>query len=197
MKRFNAICGAFAVGILLVGSVHAGPPRSRQRSAHYARQGSVQRWYHHSGRHWIVLPPTPELLPWQWQPEQLPGSWGYYPNSGDYNPDSGTDDPNAAGYDPNNRDAQLQRGISNRNVARPAVAPNVGDQRGANDLNSESDDPNAGADDPNSGEAQPGRDSSSGNAARPAVTPSVGGQRRLPRISNGSSRIPVSPPRRR
>jgi hypothetical protein len=65
MKRFCAICGAFAVGILLVESVHAGPPHSRQRSGHYARQGSVQRWHHHSGRRWIVLPPRPELLPWQ------------------------------------------------------------------------------------------------------------------------------------
>jgi hypothetical protein len=163
MKRFYAICGALAVGFLLVGSVHAGPPHSRQRSGQFSRQRSGQLRRQHSGRRSIALRPRPWLLPWQLQQDQSPGSLGNDPDSGDDDPAGGTDDPNAGGSDPDNG----------------------------------TDDPNNGTDDPNSGTSLRGRVISGVNSTRQAVTSKGGNQRRLPRINNGSSRIPASPPRRR
>jgi hypothetical protein len=50
---------------------------------------------------------------------------------------------------------------------------------------------------PNSGGHQPGGDRGRLNSAPPLVTPKGGSQQRPPRLNNGSSRTPGSPPTRR
>jgi hypothetical protein len=143
MKRFYAMCGALLVGFLLVGPAHARPPHSSQRSGHQSSQRSGQRGRHHAGRHWRVLRPRLGLYPWQWLPEQPPGSAGSDPDAGDSDPNSGTidpnaggddpnsgaDDPNAGGDDPNSRGSQAGGDVGGGNAARPAVTPKGGSQR--------------------------------------------------------------------
>jgi hypothetical protein len=136
MQRFYAICGPLVVVILLVGPVHAGPPHSRQRSGHQSRQRSGYQSRRLSGRHWRVLRPRPELLPWQWLPEQPPAWWGSDPDSGPDDPNAGgsdpisrTDGPNAEGSDPNVGGSQPGEDIGGGKVARPAVTPKGSSQR--------------------------------------------------------------------
>jgi hypothetical protein len=144
MKRFYVICSALVVGILLVGSVHAEPPRSGHRFGHHLRYQSRTFW---TWRQQL-------LVPWVPQPFLPPV---------DPNPGSVIVDPAPDGSDPNS-----------------VIA-----------------DPNAGGDDPNAGTYQEGGVIGRGNSKRQVVTPKGGGPRMQPRISNGTPRIMVSPPRRR
>jgi hypothetical protein len=171
MKRYYAICTALVVGTFLVGPVHAGPPHS----SHHSRQRSAPRSRQHSGRPWKMLRPKLRQLPWQWLPEQLPGTWGYAPNAGGYDPTTVADDPNAVVIDPNN---------STEDLNPAAIDPNI-----------PAEDPNAAGADPNTGDSQRGADAGGGSLARPPVTPKGGSPKRLPQLRNGPSRIPGSRPR--
>ena len=128
MKWIYAIGGALVVGILLVGPVHAGRPHSSQRSGHHAGKRSGQHARYQPGRHWRALRPRPQLLPWQWLPEQVPGALGVDPNAVDQAPASGIADPNAGGPDPNGGGNQPGGDGGDGNAARPTVPPRAGGQ---------------------------------------------------------------------
>ena len=121
MKRFYVSCGALVVGILLMGSVHAGPNHPGRRAGHHtsqrAGQRTSQRSRHHLRHHrrvprpWrLLLPEQEQQLPEQGQslipgpvqqlpepglPQQSPGSGGSDLNSGAYAPASENADPNS------------------------------------------------------------------------------------------------------
>ena len=123
MKWLYAGCGALVVGMLLVGSVHAGHAgarRSGQRSGAHSGARAGLRPSRHPGRHWRALRPgLPWQLPWEWlqQDPEL-----YDPNSGIY-------DPAAEGYDPNSEGPQPEVDTGGATVEEPAVTPNGGNQR--------------------------------------------------------------------
>jgi hypothetical protein len=121
MRGFYASCGALVVGILLVGTVHAGPRPSSKRHGQHSR--------HYSGHHRRALRPWLLQLPWQWLPEQSQGSVDYDTGSGGYDTSSGADDPNAGGPDPNSGDSQTGGDIGGGSVAPPAVPLRGGSQR--------------------------------------------------------------------
>ena len=124
MKRFCAICGTLVFGILMVGPVQGGLPHSSQRAGHQAAKRAGPQ----SGHHWRTHRPRPGLLPWQWLPEQVPGTWAYDPDFGPYAPAGGTDEPNAVGYDLNGGDSQPGGDIGGQTVTQPPGTPKVGGQ---------------------------------------------------------------------
>jgi hypothetical protein len=124
-----------------------------------------------------MLRPRLRQLPWQWLPEQLPGTWGYDPNAGGYDPTIVADDPNAVVIDPNN---------DTEDAKSAAIDPNI-----------PADDANAAGVDPNTGHSQRGADAGGASFARPRVTPKGGTPKRLPQLRNGPSRIPRPRPRGR
>jgi hypothetical protein len=128
MKRFFAICSALVVGALLVGPVHAGPPKAKQRSGHQAGKRSGHHARHPAGRHWRTRRPRPALLPWQWLPEQVPGALGIDPNAGGQAPDGGTAGPIPVPSDPNAGGNPPGGDGGDGNAAQPTVPPRAGGQ---------------------------------------------------------------------
>jgi hypothetical protein len=136
MKRFYTICGALVVGSLLVGPVHAEPANPGKHTGQHAGKHAGQhagkhaahQARHQSGRHWRMHRTKPGQLPWQWLPEQDPGSYAYDPEPGAYAPAGGTEDPGAGGYEPING-ANLPGGdIGGRPGTRPPGTPEAGGQ---------------------------------------------------------------------
>jgi hypothetical protein len=130
MKRFYASSGALVVGILLVGSVHAGGHHSDPRSGHPSRSAHPPR--QHSGHHWRALRPWRPQLPWQWLPV-LPGGNDLNPGGDDLGPgdddlDSGAYDSGPEGDDTGSGSPQPGRGIGGGTVPRPTVIPEGGSQ---------------------------------------------------------------------
>jgi hypothetical protein len=139
MKWFSVSCAALVVGILLVGSVHAGKQRSSHRTAHRSR--------HHSGHHRRMHRPRVRHIRWQRLPQQPqdPGAsdlnpGGYFPDSGGDvpiivpngpiaggpGPASGGLGPNAEAYDQNDGGYNPGGDAGGANAARPAVPPKGG-----------------------------------------------------------------------
>jgi hypothetical protein len=101
MKWFYASCGAFVVGILLVGSVDARPPHSGHRSGHRVRHKPA-----HPRR--VVMPWRPQL-PWQALPQQTQ--------------DPAIDIPDIGGDDPIVVDDQPGVDVIGGNGALPQAMP--------------------------------------------------------------------------
>ena len=144
MKRFYRSCGALVVGVLLVGSAHAGSHQASQRAGQQKSHHSRHQVRHHrrAPRPWRPqlpwqeqllpeqgLPQIPEqgqLLPQQGVPQLFQGSGGSDANGG-------TNDPVFENADPNSADdaAAVQGGgdIGGANAARQAATPKGDSQR--------------------------------------------------------------------
>jgi hypothetical protein len=136
MKWFYATCGALVVGMLLVGSVHAGHAGSRHsgpRAGHHSGPRTGLRLSQHSGHNWRAFRPWPRQFRWQWLP-QRPGGNDLNPGGDDLIPggddaNSGTYDSGPEGPDPNSGGPQPGTDSSDGDVPQTTVTPTGGNQR--------------------------------------------------------------------